>query len=392
VGYSIDMSEQYIRDTAEWAIAFNLACSEVEEFVFDDGDEAVGILAFRVRFASGHQVVALSSRPKNLRSKKGKIRIDEAAFHDDLEELLKAAIAILMWGGSVAIWSTHNGSKNPFNKLVEKIAAKELAYSFHQVTLNDAIRDGLYRRICLINNRRWSWDAERAWVEQLYKDYGPAAAEELDVIPFAGGDGSVFERSWFNIVPESLLPKSGRTCRFWDIAATAKELAKSSHYFTAGTKMRRTGDRYTVLHSLHEQVGPAEVENLILKTAQADGRQCLVRWELEGGSNAKIFAEGLKKKLSAMGYNADYVLPRGDKVTRAMPFATAAFNNRVDLIEGIWNEKYLDCCQAFDGSAKTLVNDIVDSSSGCYSVLSAQSAPEPNIQPPQRDLQSRRVF
>jgi predicted phage terminase large subunit-like protein len=401
------MSEQYIRDTADWAIAFNLACSEVEEFVFDDGDEAVGILAFRVRFASGNQVVALSSRPKNLRSKKGQIRIDEAAFHDDLDELLKAAIAILMWGGSVAIWSTHNGHKNPFNRLVEKIAAKELSYSLHRVTLKDAIADGLYRRVCLMSNRRWSAIAEQEWTAQLYQDYGPAAAEELDVIPFAGGEGSVFQRGWFNIISESLQPLSGRTCRFWDIAATSKQLAKSSHYFTAGTKMRRSvcgqnplsakhsqrsGDRYTILHSLHEQVGPAEVETLILKTAQADGRQCLVRWELEGGSNAKIFADGLQKKLRSFGFNADYLLPRGDKVTRAMPFATEAFNNRVDLVEGVWNEKYLDCCQAFDGTPRPLVNDVVDSSSGCYSVLSVQSAPQPNLQPPQRDLQSRRVF
>jgi phage terminase large subunit-like protein len=204
--------------------------------------------------------------------------------------------------------------------------------------------------------------------------------------------GKVFQRQWFNIIPVEACPPNGVTCRHWDIAATAAKLATASHYFTAGTKIRRNGDRYTILHSLWEQVGPSEVESLIIKTAQADGKQCKVRFELEGGSNAIIFADGLRRKLRSLGFNADYVAPRGDKVARAMPLATAAYNNQVDMVEGLWNEVYLDCCLRFDGSAKPLINDVIDSSSGCYSVLSAQSAPEPNIQPPQRDLQSRRVF
>ena len=36
--------------------------------------------------------------------------IDEAAFHDDLPELLKAALAFTMWGGVVRVISTHNGA------------------------------------------------------------------------------------------------------------------------------------------------------------------------------------------------------------------------------------------------------------------------------------------
>ena len=33
------------------------------------GDERSDILAYRIRFASGHKIVALSSRPSNLRGK-----------------------------------------------------------------------------------------------------------------------------------------------------------------------------------------------------------------------------------------------------------------------------------------------------------------------------------
>ena len=392
IGFNKDMSEQYIRDAAEWAKHFSLAASAVEEFLFDDGDEDSGILAYRLRFASGHQVVALSSRPKNLRSKKGHIRIDEAAFHDDLDELLKAAIAILMWGGSVAIWSTHNSKNNPFAKLVDKIREGELDYSLHRCTLQDAVEEGLYRRICLITGTPWTIEGEFEWVKRIYADYGPAAKEELDVEPFAGGDGSVFNRHWFNVIPASAAPTAGITCRHWDIAGTAKELAEKHHYYTAGTKMNRLGDRYTVLHSLWQQIGPSEVENLITATAKADGKRCLIRIELEGGSNALIWAEGVKRRLRALGFNADFVSPRGDKVTRAMPYATDAYNNNVDIVEGVWNDTYLDCLQSFDGSPKPLVNDVTDSSSGCYSVLSNRTQQPAPPQPKQRDLKTSRVF
>src|SRR6266699_164165 len=65
--------------------------SGIDEIVLED--ERANILAYRIRFASGHKIVALSSRPSNLRGKDGCAVIDEAAFHEDLPELLKAALA-----------------------------------------------------------------------------------------------------------------------------------------------------------------------------------------------------------------------------------------------------------------------------------------------------------
>jgi hypothetical protein len=57
--------------------------------------------------------------------------IDEAAFHEQLGELIKAAMALLMWGGQVHIISTHNGADNPFNELIQDIRAKKRPYSLH---------------------------------------------------------------------------------------------------------------------------------------------------------------------------------------------------------------------------------------------------------------------
>lgn len=45
--------------------------------------------------------------------------IDEAAFHEALDELLKAAFALTMWGARVRIISTHNGVDNLFNQYIQ---------------------------------------------------------------------------------------------------------------------------------------------------------------------------------------------------------------------------------------------------------------------------------
>jgi phage FluMu gp28-like protein len=129
----------------------------------------------------------LTSSPRNLRGKRGLIVIDEAAFHDDLQELLKAAFALLMWGGEVWIISTHNGVENEFNTLIEDTRAGKTGYELHRVTLSDALEDGLYRRICLKTGVEWTDAGEREWVDWLRTKYGDGAAEELDCIPSRGG-------------------------------------------------------------------------------------------------------------------------------------------------------------------------------------------------------------
>jgi phage FluMu gp28-like protein len=185
VGYNRDMTLEWINDCASWAESMNVAASAMEEEVLTDEDR--NIQAFRIKFASGHRITALSSRPSNLRGKQGLVVIDEAAFHDALGELLKAALALLIWGGKVAIVSTHDGVENPFNDLVEDCRAKRRPYSLHRITFDQALEEGLYKRICLKRGLLWSAEAEAKWRAGIRKDYGPDAEEELDCIPKGGG-------------------------------------------------------------------------------------------------------------------------------------------------------------------------------------------------------------
>lgn len=182
ISFNQDMTREYIDTCAEWAKKLQIVAGKVNEDIFRDGDERE-IKAFRIDFASGHKILALSNRPSNLRGKQGRVIIDEAAFVEDLPELLKAALALLMWGGQVIIISTHNGAENPFNELIQDVRAGNLPYSLHRITLDDALSAGLYRRICRVTKQGWTPEAEEAWRADLIKTYGDGADEELFCIP-----------------------------------------------------------------------------------------------------------------------------------------------------------------------------------------------------------------
>jgi phage FluMu gp28-like protein len=200
IGYNKDMALEFVGDCAKWARAYNLAAGAMEEYEEPDEVEIEGvvqerkILAFRITLESGWRITALSSRPSNLRGKQGRVVIDEAAFHDDLAGLLKAALALLIWGGQVRVISTHNGDTNDFNGLVQDIRAGKKPYSLHRVDFDDALGDGLYRRICEVLGREWTPAGEAAWRKSVIDQYGDDAEEELFCVP-SQGSGTYLTRA-----------------------------------------------------------------------------------------------------------------------------------------------------------------------------------------------------
>ncbi|WP_353429018.1 terminase large subunit domain-containing protein [Paracoccus denitrificans] len=188
ISYSQEMTREFVDACGMWARAFSTAAAEVEEFLFPDNDETGdrSIQAFRIRFASGFEILALSSAPRTLRGKQGVVIIDEAAFVESLPELLKAALAFLMWGGQVIVCSTHDGADNPFNQLIQNVLGGRLPYKHGRIDFDQALQDGLYQRICLVTRKEWSPEAEAKWREDIIAFYGEGADEELFCIPTMG--------------------------------------------------------------------------------------------------------------------------------------------------------------------------------------------------------------
>ena len=187
VGSNKEMAREFIDAVAMWAKAFDRAAGDIQEEVLTDEDK--DILTFVVYFASGFKVVALSSNPSNLRGMQGNVTIDEAAFHDRLAEVLKAALALTMWGAKVRLISTHNGVEHLFNELIQDSRAGKKDYSVHTITLDHACEQGLYRRICQIKGDTWSQDKEDVWKAALLKATATEedALEEYYCVPKASG-------------------------------------------------------------------------------------------------------------------------------------------------------------------------------------------------------------
>ncbi len=178
--------------------------------------------------------------------------------------------------------------------------------------------------------------------------------------------GVVFNRAWFDVVEGIASDDLVRVVRFWDLAATKTKLS----FYTAGVKLGILPDKsIIVLDAIWAKTTPTEAIALIQKTANQDGRIVTVGWEQEPGSAGIMAMEQIKSSLK--GFRTKPVKPQGDKIQRALPYATASQNGKVFLLKGNWNDQYLNALHHFDGSPKPLINDLTDASSGAYQVLTS---------------------
>ena len=186
--YNLEMTRGFIEDCAGWVQRLHSRASTLGETLMEQDGRAVR--AFRIAFPSGNEILAMTSAPRAFRSKgrPGDLAIvDEAAFVDDLGEVLKAALAFRIWGGRAHVISTHNGESNPFATLCREIDEGARPGSLHRTTLKEALAQGLFRRIVDGQGRPWSAAAEAEWEGALRAEYGSHSGEELDCIPAAGG-------------------------------------------------------------------------------------------------------------------------------------------------------------------------------------------------------------
>jgi phage FluMu gp28-like protein len=196
--------------------------------------------------------------PRALRGMQGLVIIDEAAFHDELDELLKAAFALLIWGGKVLVISTHDGDENPFNTLVQDVRAAAAS----PTVCCGATSTGPWRWPLQAHlpqaGKPWSMEAEAKWRDEIIAFYGGGADEELFCIP-SRGTGAYLPLALLESRSEQI-PVIGweqpagfaevaehlRTaeCRDWCEATLAPQLLELSpdrqHFF--GQDFARSGD------------------------------------------------------------------------------------------------------------------------------------------------------
>lgn len=276
IGDTKDKGREFIGYVAHFAKIVAKELVTVEEFMFEDQreDGSTGqIAAFRIRFASGKRVEALSSRPENIRGLQGVVVIDEAAFHKDVRAVLDAVMALLIWGGKVRVISSHNGVLNPFNELIREAKAGKVPFSCHFIPFSKAVENGLYERVCLVRRRQPTPEGKAAWEKLIRSAYGvreAAMKQELDCIP-AEQQGAALTRvqieatmidhvpilRWalpdsFRDLPEHIRKIETRDwCEKHLLPLLAKLDPDRPHYF--GEDFARSGDATAILIGAEER-------------------------------------------------------------------------------------------------------------------------------------------
>lgn len=125
------------------------------------------ITTMRVSFANNATIHALSSNPKNFRSKRGKVVLDEFAFHADAVEMWNAAKPVTTWGFDLRIISSHFTTTSLFYQFVKSIRSGTLDWSLHRTTVTDAVSDGLVSKIL---GRESTETENNVWIEEIRRE------------------------------------------------------------------------------------------------------------------------------------------------------------------------------------------------------------------------------
>lgn len=171
--------------------------------------------------------------------------------------------------------------------------------------------------------------------------------------------GGMFKGEWFDIVP--LVPTPARFCRYWDKAGT-----EGGGSYTAGVLLAESAGAYYVADVVMGQWAAPERERVISQTLQLDAARyghVPTGVEQEPGSGGKESVEATIRNNPGFYVFADR--PSGDKVLRAEPLAAQAAIRNVKLVQGSWNQRFVEILAGFPHGIK----DPIDAASGAFKYL-----------------------
>lgn len=141
----------------QWISIYNLGrylISKTDEVITVDKDDGKGgkvAVQEKVgfyKFDGGSRIILFSSSPWALQTFEGDVRWDEAAFHENQEQMHAALSTRIQFGYDYHAWSAHNGLGSWFNQVLGKIARKPGSGWFcRKITIYDAIEAGLVEKI-----------------------------------------------------------------------------------------------------------------------------------------------------------------------------------------------------------------------------------------------------
>lgn len=213
---------------------------------------------------------------------------------------------------------------------------------------------------------------------------------------YARPEGSShFQRKWLTVIDR--VPETAIYCRAWDKAATEPSeknqhpdytasinMAKDRHgfYYLMGNYQEDNYDKKDckqnkVFGRFRERSGTRDV--LIQKQAEHDGTDCTVVFSQDPGSSGVTEFTESAKKLVSEGYivKKDPQPTQNGKLTRYLPFSSAAENGLVYIVKSTFNPATLEAFfkenEAFDGerSSDYRKDDWPDATASAFNYLAS---------------------
>ena len=156
----------YIEDCKNWGQVLEILTIDLGEIVFDQQHNAS---AYVIQFSNGRRIYSLSSHPDALAGKRGHVKLDEFALHQDQRLLYSIAKPVTTWGGTLSIMSTHRGAATVFNQIIRDILENDnpMKWSLHTISLETAVAQGLVERI---NEKTQSNESREQFLQRLRKE------------------------------------------------------------------------------------------------------------------------------------------------------------------------------------------------------------------------------
>ena len=174
--------------------------------------------------------------------------------------------------------------------------------------------------------------------------------------------GNMFRRHWFN--PVQMPNLNAKKVRYWDLAATS-QTGDNDPDWTVGLKLGYIDGKYTIEDIRRVRLEPAEVERLILNTAQMDGKKCSIYMEQEPGSSGKALIDHYARSV-LHGYKFQGVKVTGSKIVRSQPVSAASEQGKINIVQKDWNAALFEEIELFPNGVH---DDQVDSLSGAFSCI-----------------------
>lgn len=180
--------------------------------------------------------------------------------------------------------------------------------------------------------------------------------------------GDIFNKSWLMVCEAHDVPKNARRVRFWDFASIDPKYRKKNTNtkepdWTVGLKMACYQGMYYIEDIVACQKSPADVENIVAQMAKADGHQCAVRWEQEGGSSGEANTLRLCREV-LLGYDAMGVRPVVSKIERARPVAAAMQMGSIFIVKNC--REMLRLYNQLDSFPVGAHDDVIDAMDGAF--------------------------